>query len=842
MLIRIYKYNNYYNRKVKLLTELSPEFANPVYASPNNINWNPNDGVNTEAIFGNSASNYFGNGDYLLAIDSNTNEINSRWFIIDHTRTKGGQWSVLLRRDLIADYHEEILNAPCFIERAILNNSDPFIFNRENFTYNQIKQSEYQIKDNTKMAWIVGYFDPKFNGFPAEEGKTTLSFTYNDVISTDFVSNLTFEEFIAQNEIFYDGDVDTIELASVNLLSDAFIKRYHYFNIGPTVSSNYWIAGRDNKDFDKYVLSKYRQAMNGRGVIETYVASASSNDAYSEHVNVDKALASLAEYKDDILARLIAGSFIPGLKSSSDVNTFLAYNNKTVRFPKGDGTFETRRLFVNLEETGNIATTYDNNVLNSLTEFLTKVVLKPSYENLDDFSLTVYQTRPSVLLSANKYKITSELVSDAQYTVNFEIKRLPNDASYGIFAIPYKRDSDTRFIYDSSQPIESRRITLNTEFALKFATALATELGSNLYDLQLLPYSPVPELYDPVNAILDIRGREDMYVPIKSGETTVSYIFFPAASSFSIDIPFTGYTFKNKKIEAETSFYRLVSPNYNGQFEFNAEKNNGITGFNIDCTYKPFEPYIHINPIFGGLYGKDWNDSRGLILGGSFGLEVYNDAWTQYQIQNKNYQNIFDRDIQSMDVSNQIQREKELFGAVTGTIGGTISGAVQGASGGVVGAIAGGVVGAGTSALGAAINYRWNEAMRNEAIDYRQDQFTYNLGNIQAMPRSLARTNALTYNNKLFPILEYFSCTEEEKVALAQKICYNSMTVMKIGTISDYINNKWSWTDSSNNVYNSKNYIKGKLIRLETLEDDFHIVNEISNEINKGVFYEITEE
>ena len=49
------------------------------------------------------------------------------------------------------------------------------------------------------------------------------------------------------------------------------------------------------------------------------------------------------------------------------------------------------------------------------------------------------------------------------------------------------------------------------------------------------------------------------------------------------------------------------------------------------------------------------------------------------------------------------------------------------------------------------------------------------------------------------------------------------MTVMRIGTIAEFIR-----TDRS--------YIKGKLIRLEGISDDFHIVNEISNEIFKGVF------
>ena len=53
-----------------------------------------------------------------------------------------------------------------------------------------------------------------------------------------------------------------------------------------------------------------------------------------------------------------------------------------------------------------------------------------------------------------------------------------------------------------------------------------------------------------------------------------------------------------KKIKSQTDFYRLTSPNYNGTFEFNKTKLiDGILGFEADLTYKPYSPYIKINPI-----------------------------------------------------------------------------------------------------------------------------------------------------------------------------------------------------------------------------------------------------
>ena len=171
-----------------------------------------------------------------------------------------------------------------------------------------------------------------------------------------------------------------------------------------------------------------------------------------------------------------------------------------------------------------------------------------------------------------------------------------------------------------------------------------------------------------------------------------------------------------------------------------------------------------------------------------------------------------------------------MYNAITGSIQGGIAGAMSGAKAGPYGVIAGAVLGTATSAAAGALDYSMNETLRNEALDYKRDMFGYQLGNIQALPQSISRTTAFTYNNKYFPIVEYYTCTDTEKNALANKIAYNSMTVMAIGKLKDYASNIWSYNDIT-----SKGYIKGSLIRLD-INDDFHLLNEIANEIYKGVY------
>lgn len=117
----------------------------------------------------------------------------------------------------------------------------------------------------------------------------------------------------------------------------------------------------------------------------------------------------------------------------------------------------------------------------------------------------------------------------------------------------------------------------------------------------------------------------------------------------------------------------------------------------------------------------------------------------------------------------------------------------------------------------------WLKEQQYEARDYAIDQFKYQLGNVQALPQSMTKSTPLSYNNKVWPILEHFSCTDREKDILKEKIKYNGMTIMAVGRLIDYAS--------------AGGYLKGKMIRLLDLGDDSHIANAIYEEVDKG-FYE----
>jgi hypothetical protein len=354
-------------------------------------------------------------------------------------------------------------------------------------------------------------------------------------------------------------------------------------------------------------------------------------------------------------------------------------------------------------------------------------------------------------------------------------------------------------------------------------------------DLQLLPYCPVPEINMAAipadrNKYALLGKRSDGYL-----EVLEDVVFVARSANFTVDIAKTVEitdssdvpdTFKKKYVN-DCTMVRLCSPNYSGLFEMNLAKNGGrITSFNVDVTLRPFNPYIHVNPDFSYLYGQDFNDVRGLICGGDFSLGIINDAWNSYEIQNKNYQAIFDRQIQNLDVNQAINMEEARWRAAAGTLSGGASAGAAGlfATGNPLGGAIGAGVGGLLSGLAGMKDISNLEKRQREERSFAIDSFNLSLGNVRALPNSITKTSALTYNNKLFPFVEVYACSEEEKEAYYLKLKYGGMTVSKIGKMASFAS-----ADNSN-------FFKARMIRLETLGEDNHFLEAINEELMKGVY------
>lgn len=783
--IFIYNYNNYYNRKVKKEDALIG-YGSPVYTeSSANLNFNPNDGVTTAFVAGRVSNSYDGRGDYLIYSEDNTS-ITSRWFVLEATRARKGQYNLILKRDVIVDNYDAVMNGTALIEKGIVDDSNPLIYNGEPIPVNQIKTKEYELRDDTDAAWIIGYI-----------ARNT---SYDNGGSTD-KNKMTFETSVIIPDI------------TVSSLSAWTYNKYVGKQLARSIPTPFFDFALKDYNFNK----------------KAYRNFSFDNDITNEFVETGKFDNALRVYTFDYFMNWL-------MTKKSDIEDKTSQYNK-LYFPAD--------VSVNQADYDTLSLLQGKIIQAGTDYYKIHIAVKPRETIVDisenkqgqymyDYLYDLFNSYDSKFIYGHGFygryvwnydtvALSLEPMTYGAYTCMFpdENSRYHlKDAPYDMFAIPY---SDTGAL---------QGLKHNKTLALSIAQELSRKLDANLYDMQILPYCPFGgyNIISKGNMLFTNSDAKRTTRVVDDNGITKLYIVWCTASSGTknIIIP-DSIAYTNKKIENQCSMYRLVSPNFNGQFEFNLAKNDTKTlnTFNVDFTYMPYNPYIHITPVpFSGLYGSDFNDARGLICGGDFSLARVNDAWQSYQLQNKNYQAIFDRKIQNMDTNRKYDRYNDVAGAIAGSVQTVMAGVTLGDA---VGGAVGGALGLGAGVADIALN----ESKYQESRSYAQDVHRYQLENVQALPYSLSKTTAFTFNNKIFPILEYYTCTDEEKFAVANEIANTGMTVGVIGQIQDYAFNTWSYKDIV-----SRNFVKCRLIRLEDVKDDAHTLDAISNELNKGVYFE----
>lgn len=778
-------YNNYYNRIYKrkdTYQQYTEAAEDSILGISQSYNFNLKDEVNIEHVF--NVQSFNGEPNYCLLLNETDNSIASRWFIVEWDKVRGNQYHALLRRDLLADNYEAITTAPSFIEKGYVGPEDSAIFNKENITVNQIKKSETLLKDDSKTAWIVGYVAQDHSAL------SNKSFTLNPVVDMTISGNHTDWSYAS----ICDGseqttlNPDSTENNMRFVLDAPTNYKYEFMFNGSSHSaySNLWLMDWwevSTADLDAYRASNWYSTINWNTCMQNVLADHSS------------------------------------WVSRSDFNYLYSLIGKNIQF--NDGVYT-----INISQNSDVLQddwSYWNS--GNLYNYLFGVVNSALQGGITE--VRRYPVAYKLLLKKFRFTLTQVTSIQGAYSYNIpQTVRGLDDAPYKMFAIPYcKQDAPYLFSLDGSS-----YYTCDKDLMMAWAMSIAKELGgggqsSSIYDLQLLPYCPLSNWRGKISSpgiwSLNKTVDED-YIVLKDNQNTIVGICSWCNVSSKEQYLRYPITITDYKLENQCDMYRLCSPNYASVFEFNAAKNDGVEGYNIRYTYKPYQPFISVAPKFNRLYGKDFNDNRGLILAGDFSLPIVSDAWVNYQLQNKNYQLAFDRQIESMEVNYDWQRKQGIANAVVGTIQGGATGAMTGAMvGGGAGAIVGGIMGTGAALAGGIMDLNMQEALHNEAIDFARDNFGFQLGNIKALPNTLNKVSSIVANSKLFPFVEYYTCTDEEKQAFDDKLRYNGMSIGRIGKIEDYIHP------------DSQTYVKGQLIRLEG-KYDTHTVNEIANEFMKG--------
>ena len=834
-------YNNYFNRIIKyqLYSDISSSLTATNSKTVTNVNFDEADGLFTEQVV--NWDKTF-TPDYLMIIDNST--IVQRWFIIEWEKIRKSQYRAILKRDVIADNYTKVINAPVYIEKATINDSnDPLLFNKEGMAFNQIKESETPIKDETQTGWVVGYIpSDAFQSSTTITSNVQLTSASAD-ITVNGLSSWSWWKNTTQNSAFkYLTSDQAANKVGLKVkwshdeigYTDSYIDFYGqtlWFN----TSSGYLSA--DTNDTHGQDASNPNWPSWGNNY---HIKGPSTfGHYYKDELEASERNALISQFTNSTFTGYVnncLNSSQTEVGTASEVLQIQALNGKIIKDNSTNTYYQIN--ITNVSSDNPLTPSYNTTSGQTLIDYVRTGVSNASGWSADGTITTgdvlVALTSPAYAVNLTQITINCEVTLDSdRYHLS--------DAPYDMFCIPY---SDTLWLYNGTQTYRCYK-----EVAINMAVQIGKKLSSNqTFDIQLLPYCPARHLVTaspyPYSTINLSSGKYNEIV-VRSGSTItdrLGAVIWCMSSSFaftknqSISVPSrTSNTALNYKLSNELDLYRLTSGNFSGMFEFSPAKSYGINQFKIECTYKPFNPYIHVTPVLKGLYGTNYgslDDMRGLICGGTFSLGQLTSAWSAYELNNVNYQQIFDRQIQNLDVQYDVAKQQARWSAISGTFTGAATGGISGAIagskiGGGYGAIAGaaiGTVGGGlASGLAGAADYRNLQRLQDENRDFQTDLFNYNLQNIKAIPESLSKGSAFTINTRIWPMVEYFKATSQEEQALKDKLTYNGMTVMKISNISNYQSNQ------------GLSFIQGKLIRLLDVGESA-IVSEIYKEINKGVF------
>ena len=813
--IYLFNYNNYFNRKVKILTE--SELSQNIFAQAN-INFNKSDGINTSQVINYPATEK--NPDYAVITDivNGVEKITSRWYVMEASWQRLNQYVLTLQRDVMADYWSYISTCTAHIYKGWVANTSPLIFNSENTSLNKIKVGEMLLRDKSHTPWIVGYV--------GEKAFTDTPFTVETVSVTDatiFKNNL--DDLYAEFPRTYTSKQPVLGSGSNGFYYAFYVKcidkdnpsniQMFKLTLG---SAGFKIDYATEADINKgifiinqYNLSEFVPAVSR---LARFIAPRmSSTDEFGIYYDFDNNIDD-ASYAAEQKAKNNAGKTA---KVGVDYYTLYYSNYETTttsqNYIESDNRAEMMWLRDNLEQAQQNGLGTSNWNGTTVKDARVVTIANDTYNWYGQWN-----------------KIESNYITEeiGKGVVQCE------DAPYYMFCIPYN-PIDFRYKTTASD------ITSDVTVSRNIATQLIKKFGANLYDIQLLPYFPTQEILPNVAA--DDIGwlklneiNKSFYTLIKKkgaaeNAPPVSFIYWAPRTSFSFEINQEFAASDDVKVQNETESARLCSPNYASYFDFSVAKNRGVKKFLVDCNYKPGIPYIHVVPKFNknGIYGaSNYNDARGLICSGDFSMTQVQDSYINYLLNNKNYEAIFRTQMDTLDKQHNYENTQALVGAIAGAVGAAGAGAAGGAMsfGSPLGIIGGAAISGAASLAGGLIDYDMGKNLRKTIRDSTETIHNLQIGNIQSMPNPLTKVGAQNQNNKLYPFVEIYKCTQTELEAFENQIKYSGMTVGVTDTLNKYYN---ADPDASTN------FIQADVIRLE-IPDDNHVIAMIADELRKGVY------
>lgn len=818
--IKIYAFHNYDDRRFIPASQLSDhvELSAPGWQV---MNFNYGDGVNTTQVVGTKEVPFSSMANYLVCTE---NLKSTYWFIIRSEYLRGNEFRLTLRRDVL----QEIGLTTFLVKRGYVDYRNDLIFNAEGMTFDKILTERAEITDRTLSPWYVAYLSKDFtNG-----GNQTISF---DTVTSD--ADITLN-YLSEWE-YYDNINTPVKF--VDAIDLEYKIGWIYIRGENTLYSTAWCGARVAQYSTSQIALHDSQAapnvpseiknplMAGSSVIVDRVSAANEyfakncvSGAYASMMNALKQGMTYGAYFDSS-DRSYQMQMLDG-KTLYDINA-----NKYYRIKVTTGSSGVFRIGASPYAT------YTSPMQTIMNSALTTMRAQGYWSNVQpsssakwyDWQLATIRYTPKTITLTEIAAVTE---SDSITITTNHAKT--NDAPYDVLCFPAR---DVVTFYKNN----SQFCTTSEKKAQALASALCALPTTQVYDVQLLPFAPIEaaKLGYPRNGCVRCDDlSENVHYFTNSAKTLLAYI---SSSSVYKDTTLLCDMEKGRsttkllsvtggyKRSSECDMWRLCSPNMATAWDFNAAKMDGFGTFTMGMECKPNTPFVQVVPSFERLYGKRYDDTRGLICSGEFSLSRTSSEWNEYELRNKNYQLQFNREIENLSLSQNVEREQQKWSIAAGVVSSAFGGASSaGLSFGGVGAgIAGGLMMGGLSAAGGIRDYQISEKLRNEAQSFKKDMFSMSIENIQAVPRSLTNVSPRNPRNKGCVMIEYYTASDEQINAFLDYIQWYGMTINRVSRTLD------AYAKDGEEVF-----IQARLIRtLWSFDATFY--DAINEELERGIYY-----
>lgn len=538
-----------------------------------------------------------------------TETIKSRWFILDMNRTRSGQYEISLKRDVLADFDEQVMNSPCYVEKgAITDVNNPLILNPEGMSFNQIKQSEDYIKDNSRCAWLVGYLK-------------------KDIDATDLsqINPITYTEPSAGSNIPAAGDfdwepciqyIDTTGTPVNNSFKDCFYYQNADISWRTWYNPNYFTLFQGNvrtkitANFGLLYISTDFPHENW-GKINSCALEVPSGHKVSDDAAKKIVSKVIKMTTEDTDCRSKFETMVNTGKNAEFGATAVIINDDILKY-NGTKIKKNSKVYqLEISPAQNKTVTHYFTGEDSVaTSWLTTVASKVDNCNYNSSNPTMRKVQ--IDYRGKAYTIVArEVILNETISYSLPVSSARNnckDAAYDMFCMPVDPKalgitvtSDPVVIQytNSNEEIAMADISAISELQLAMATTICTKLGANsdgslVYDLQLLPYCPFEGLnvyynnttYGPtygkwvINADSFTSAECTLIYNSASPAEVQGIVFYPTKANFSTGVD---YVVPNESVYDE--WQTVINPILKAQGTHDGLPLYAI-GFNNDFPYK----------------------------------------------------------------------------------------------------------------------------------------------------------------------------------------------------------------------------------------------------------------